>query len=126
MISKEEIVRKYLGRVYPGHHSCFQLIQEFYREEMGIDLVNDYLKLLEEFEPVVVPILGDLVTIEHPLKNHLFTSDLMIVDHLGIALGDNEFMHAGLFDSKETIVSRTHVLPYKNRIKQYLRHHDQD
>jgi cell wall-associated NlpC family hydrolase len=137
-MTKQELVRKYLGAKYPGPSACFRFVQAFYHGEYGIDLVNDYLVLLDTFSEVKSPRLGDLVMVRNPLiggkdpccfggtKSEIHG----IINHVGVYLGDREFMQGGaLEDHSEVIISRTNLPPYKGRIIGYMRHpelNDQD
>jgi cell wall-associated NlpC family hydrolase len=126
LAEKREIISKYLGKSYVGIHPCFLFVQDFYRNEFGIELIDDYLELLQTLQVVTEPVLGDLITFEQCLKKHIVISGMTIIDHVGVYLGANEFIHGGAFDRQEVVVNKTNIQPYKSRFVQFLRHPKND
>lgn len=114
-MDKEATAREYLGKHYgEGSSGCFLFVKAFYKEKFNIEMMNDYLEMLTIFIPVKEPRIGDLVLV----KNHP-----IVINHIGVFLGDGEFMHGGAFkDRSEVVVSRVWEPPYDKRVVGYLRH----
>ena len=80
-----------------------------------IEIPTDYMEMLRVMKVVKAPKFGDVVLIQnHPI----------VVNHIGIYLGENEFLHSlGRKDgNSEVILSRITDSPWKDRIAGYLRH----
>jgi cell wall-associated NlpC family hydrolase len=111
-----ELVRKYLGQNFgEGFASCRMFSIDFYKMIFEIEIPTDYMEMLRVMKVVKAPKFGDVVLIQnHPI----------VVNHIGIYLGENEFLHSlGRKDgNSEVILSRITDSPWKDRIAGYLRH----
>jgi cell wall-associated NlpC family hydrolase len=114
-MTKQEMVNKYLGRVFgQGASRCFLFVKHVYETDFGMEIKNDYLEMLSKFHPVKVENLrfGDIVLVRnHPI----------VINHIGIYVGDDEFMHAGM-DATGVIVTALNDQRYKDRIAGFVRH----
>lgn len=108
-------IDKYLGKKFgKGSSGCFLFVKHFYKEEFGIDLINDYLEMLTVFRVEKTPGFGDLVLV----KNHP-----IIINHVGIYISGGEFLHGGATPGHdEVILSRTDDPLHGKRIMGFLRH----
>jgi cell wall-associated NlpC family hydrolase len=115
VLNTAPIVKRYLGKKYgSGSKGCFIFASKFYEDIFGITVPPDYLEVLKLFNVVKNPKFGDVVLIRaHPI----------VVNHIGLYLGNNEFLHGGTMENKdEVILSRIYELPWSNLIVGYLRH----
>lgn len=116
-MTKQEIIRKYLGRRFgPGKWGCFLFAKAFWKDQFNEVIVNDYLELLQTFESTNSPKLGDMV-----ICNSKGRESLSSPDHCGIYLGGNEMIHGGHFDGRnEVCIHRLNRIPYDGKVIGYL------
>ena len=117
-MDKDTIIRKYLGKKYGYHASsaCFLFVQDIFWQERGIKIKHDYLEMLRPFIPIAdqgKPEPWDVVC---------FAKRGLVTDHVGVYLGDNEFIHGGHLDHKEVMVHRVNLDPYRSILQGYLRY----
>ncbi len=118
MITVEGFTAKYLGKkVGTGASVCFRFVKEFYQEELGIEIVNDYMEMLNEFTVTKDPRFGDIVVMRvHPI----------VTNHLGIFLKPGYFAHCGAgIGLDEIIISSPDDPVWRSKIVGYLRHKGQ-
>jgi cell wall-associated NlpC family hydrolase len=114
MITADEIIDKYLGkRIGVGPSVCFRFVKEVLRQEFGFVLQDDYLEMLGRFKQIHSPKLGDIVLMRtHPV----------VPNHVGIYLRDGKFIHCGLRQSGEVVLSDVKDVFYGMRIVAFLRY----
>jgi len=119
-----QIPYKYNGRNINGI-DCWGLVLLFYKREFGIDIIdykhntdsyselNDFIEIIainnEQFTRVDDLKFGDLLLI----KNQSET-----INHIGIYLGDNKFIHA--IDKIGVAISKIHI--WRPKIAMFMRH----
>lgn len=114
MISPDGLIEKYLGtQMGKGQSACFRFCKKVLSSEFGMKMKNDYIEMLREFRPVSDPEFGDVV---------VMSINQPVTDHIGIYLREGAFIHCGLMDSGEVIVSRKGDGRYGSRVVCYLRH----
>lgn len=88
---------KYVGKNY-SVYNCFDLVKEFYKDELGLELQNYFegqVPERKEIEFLLKTNLGRFQKVEKPQFGDLVVIRLFgYASHIGVCIGDGKFLHS--------------------------------
>lgn len=124
MENLEKFIEKYIGTPH-SKLDCYQLVQRFYEEILGINL-QDYLINHSNYKRIEDSIRNETVNnwikINEPEQYCVITfkQHPLFVNHVGIYLGNGKFLHSSLNEGVE--IQRLINPNYRGTIKGFFKH----
>lgn len=116
-------ISKYIGHSYEKYN-CLKLVQEFYRDQFGLEVRNYFegeVPSREDVENLIVTNKGEFHKVIEPKFGDIVIIKLYGIEcHIGVVIDDKHFIHS----AKRIGSCMDKFSRYKNMIAGYFRHQE--